>query len=1229
MHLRAIVRGPGMKAPEPFPVQIRIERPDGRRFKTFTTTLSRWGTAEVDVPLPEWARLGRYRAEVHLPQGKERLGTEVFRVEEFMPDRMKVEATADERRYGPGDTLQVTVKARHLFGAPAAGRKVSVRCVLQSADFELDDAKNFRFADSGKEFEPITEDLGHAMLDGDGKATFAFHVPTKLAPPSGLFARFVATVHEVGGRAVSTSLVRDVDAYPHYIGIARERDGAVEPRKSERFLVKAVRPDGSPAPVAQPLEATLYRVVWNTILRRDRNGRYRYLSEREERPAGEATVAVQNGAGTVAFTPPAAGLYRLRVAEQATGVSADLTFHCSGTGYVPWAREKPERLELVPDKKSYAPGETARVLIKAPFAGQALVTIEGDRVHLARTVTLEKNTGEFTFTMQAAYGPNVYCTAAVVRRVRPGAKWAPHRAFGSVPIVLDSAPQRLTVEVGSPKETRPGGPLRVAVKVRDAAGNGTPAEITLAAVDEGICQLIRFETPDPWSFFYGKRGLDVRSADVYALLMPEVAKRKVGGQAAPGGGGPGEDERRRLNPIRAERVKTIALWQGAVETGPDGTAEVVLDVPHFNGQLRLMAVATGTSHFGSAEQPVVVKQPLLIRTTFPRFLSPGDDFSVPVAVFNNTKQSGDVKLTITGSDGVEFSPNGKQSVRVAAGKEGTVVFNVHASAVPGVMKLQVSAVLGDETATEDVEIAVRPPATLRFASGSGAVPAGQTAHFDVPGGWVEGTAKYSLTFTSLPGIKLGNSLRYVLHYPYGCVEQTTSSAMPLLYLGDVAALAEPDVFGGDSIEPYVQAGIDRVLSMQVHTGGFGYWPGDYTTYPWGSAYATHFLVEARKAGYAVYKDNLDAALAYLDTYLKEEEDDKHTLPVKAYACMVLALGGRPNRSWAQRLFEDRSALPPYSRCHLAAALALTKQPGLAKTLIGSVPVPDGTGPADTGGLLHSSTRETAILLSVFADVAPDHPNIPELLRRLEKAMDNGRWRSTQENAFALMALGKYLRHKNEKDVDFLAEASVDGKHLTRFTQNDRVRLAPENLGGRTVNVKVTGKGTLYYYWTAEGVPTSGKMPEFDNGLTIRRTLRSRDGRELNAAAIPHGEVVVIDLAVRANHTVENVAISDLLPAGFEIENPRLATAETVRTDGDGKDKKPMRKNLLSPDRVEMRDDRLLLFTTVGSSKTYHYRYVVRAVTQGTFALPPVSASCMYDPGIASAHGAGHIQVVGQ
>ncbi|HUT34060.1 MAG TPA: alpha-2-macroglobulin [Planctomycetota bacterium] len=1253
VRLHALVRGKDLAVPKPFPVQFRIQRPDGRLFKTLAAKLSQWGSAGTTVEVPSHALTGRYTVEVRLPGDKAAIGSHTFQVEEFMPDRMKVTLTAKEQRWKAGDEVAVAVKATHLFGSPAADRQVEARCEFIASTFTHPQLPDFHFADSARKLVAAPTKLAEETLDKNGECVLTVRVPKGLLPPSAVTAVVTASVKELGGRAVSASLAFDVDCYPHYIGLARASKEYARAGVPEKLLVAAVKPDGA-AVGRLALEGTVCRVIWNTVLRLQ-DSSYRFVSEREEKTVEQLSCTIADGRGEVDFAPKDIGEYIVRLQDKASGASADLRFYCSGEGDAPWTLEKPARVELVADKAAYAPGDTARILIKAPFPGKALLTVETDRIHLAQALTLEGNTAEFRFPVTAALAPNAYCSATVIRTTAPGSRWAVQRAYGAVPILLDCKPRQLKVEVVAPEETRPGKPLRVALRVRDAAGAGQKAEVTLAAVDEGICQLTRFRTPDPWGFFFAKRSLGVAASDIYARLMPEPERKKAGTDSAPGGDGGEEDfDPRLLNPVGVQRVKQVALWKAGIETDADGAAEVVLDVPAFTGQLRIMAVAASASDFGACERPAHVKQPLMVQTSFPRFLAPGDQFTVPVTVFNNTGKGGTVQLAAEGTGGMVILSDAPSAVEVEHGREKTVSFTVQAPLVPGPAAITVRARLGGETAEEKVDIPVRPPATLQFASGSGTVKAGQTARFTVPGDWLKGTDRYWLSFSPLPTLKLGSSLRYLLRYPYGCIEQTTSTVFPLLYLGDVAKVVEPDL-DGKEIESLVQAGIDRVFSMQTYSGGFGFWPGYGEVYPWGSIYATHFLVEAAKAGYDIPKDNLDSALGYLDGLLTEDDAAEAPPPAKAYACLVLAAAGKPNRSWTLRLAERSDELPAYSRFHAAAALAAIKEDKLAGQLLAAATLPPVAKARDTGDLLHSSAREAAILLSVYLDLQPDHPSVPLLVQRLADAMRDGRWATTQENAFALMALGKYARRLAAEKSDFKAEVTAGGERLASLTSGDSVLLKPKDLGGREVQVATQGAGTLYYYWGAEGIPTKETAVERDTSLKVRRRFLSRDGGELDLKSVKQGEIVIVELTLDNGVPVKNLVVNDLLPAGFEIENPRLATSEQVdvaavqharevtpammrHAPGTEEDDAPPppangaakpRPRPLNPDRVEMRDDRLILFADLDSSGLWRHCYVVRAVTCGRFRLPALDAFCMYNPEICSVHGAGTVEITGR
>jgi len=1226
--LHAIVRGKETGVPQPFPLQFRVLRPDGRLFKTLTAKLNAWGSAEVQLDVPAYALTGRYSVELRTPGAETAIGTHTFQVEDFMPDRMKVAITLPARRYAAGEEISFTVKATHLFGAPAAGRTVEAKCAFVGEDFSPAGWQGYRFCDGARKFSHATEKLGEATLDKNGEGTFTLRVPNGLTPPSALRAILSASVSEVGGRAVTATQALGVDCTPHYVGLARASKEHAQALLADKLLVAAVKPDGSPVE-RLALEGTVYRVMWNSVLKLD-NGHYRFTSEREEKALEPLACTVANGRGEVTFKPPAVGEYLVRLTDKASGASADLAFYCAGQGDVPWAMDKPARIALAADKPAYAPGDTARILIKAPFAGRALCTVETDRIHLARVVAMEKNTAEFAFPVAALSGANAYCSVTVIRKATPNSPWAVHRAFGTIPVMLDATPRQLQVELVSVEDTRPGKPLRVALRVRDAAGAGRKAEVTLAAVDEGICQLTKFETPNPWDFFFAKRQLGVQTSDVYSLLMPEPDKKKLGADSAPGGDGGSEYDPRLLNPVNVERVKQVALWQSGIETGDDGKAEVVLDVPEFTGQLRLMAVAASGSEFGASERPTRVKQPLMVQTSFPRFLAPGDEFTIPVTLFNNTGKAGKVQLTARTTGGVQLLSDAPGAADVENGREATVSLHARAPEVPGPVSIRLEARLGSEEAVETVEIPVRPPTTLQFVSGSGSVAAGQSAQFALPGNWVKGTERAWLSFSPLPTLKLGASLRYLLRYPYGCIEQTTSTGFPLLYLGDVAKVVEPELDGKEA-EGMVQAAIDRVLSMQTFEGGFGFWPGYAEVYPWGSAYATHFLVEAKKAGFDVPQDNLDAAIRYLDDLLAKERDEAGGLQVKTYACLVLAQAGKPNRSWTLRLHEQKDELPAYSRFQLAAALALMKEDRLANQLLAAAALPPAARERDTGGVLHSAAREAAILLSVYLDLKREDPNVPLLIQRLSGLMADGRWASTQENAFALMALGKYARLLAAEKSDFKAEVTAGGERLASLTSRDSLLVRPKDVTGKTIHIATQGTGTLYYYWGVEGIPTKEVVVEKDTSLKIRRRFLSREGQELDLRQVKQGEIAIVELTVDNGVAVQNLVINDLLAAGFEIENPRLATSEQV-ANADAEVASGLRPPAsagprpLRLDRVEMRDDRLIVFADLPATGVWSHRYVVRAVTCGRFRLPAINAFCMYNPAISSVHGAGTVAI---
>lgn len=1230
-HVRAVVRGPGGAAPEPFPVALRAVRPDGRTLLERTVVLSALGTAGFEVAWGETDPTGRYMLQLRVPGREAPIGQAAVALESFVPPRMTVAASADRERATAGETVRLTASARHLFGAPAGGLPASARVEFVPVDFEHDAWRGFVFRDGEKTFRNTWRNAGKGTTDAEGGALFNVGTDAAWRPPSAVKAVLGVTVNELGGRGVSAYTSCLVDCYPFYAGLKRETGGAARTGEPLRFEVAAVRPDGTPAD-ADTLHVSFCLASWSSALRKEPDGRFVYRSERRLTPVHEADVVLRGGRGRHEFTPGIAGPCVLIVSDLRSGASASEPVYV-GSPDAQWlasSLERPDRVELVLDKPSYRPGEEAVLAIRSPFAGRALVTVESDRVHVTRVVRMEKNTAEVRLPVEAAWAPNAWCAVSVIREVRAGDEIAAHRAAGAVPLVLDREAARLAVAVGAPEVCRPRAALEVRLDVRDAAGAGVEAEVAVAVVDEGICLLTGFRTPDPWSFFFGRRALAVALHDLYGELLPEAdAAPSVG--SAPGGGEAAVSLRGRLNPVRARRFRPLALWQGAVRTGPDGRAVCRFELPEFTGRVRVMAVAVDAARCGAGEAAVAVRRPLVVQSSLPRFLAPGDRCRLPVELFNRTGAGGEARVRVStrGPLSVAAEPGAGAAVSLADGASARLGYDLEAASRAGVGIVRIEAELGGERYEEEFELAVRPAAPRIVRARTGTVAPGAAVRIELPSGWLPGTGAYRVLASGMPAVQLAGSLDYLLHYPYGCVEQTVSSTFPLLYLPELYAAARRGRRVLVDLEPMVRRGILQLLSMQTSSGAFAYWPNSRDAYPWGSLYATLFLLEAGKAGHEVPAERLAMALDYAASLLARNPPKagdlasrawRDDLCLRSYACLVLAAGGRPDPGWMARIEEQLDLGDFPVRLHLASAYAAAGRRRDALRLLeawGPVALPPS--PREVDGNLNSPTRSEALLLSAWLDLDPGAGIVPQLARRLEGARVEGRWHTTQENAMALMALGKYSRRRAAAAQPFTGTARRAGEPAARFDAKGGLDLAFDEPGDGGVVLENDGPGTMYYTWSAAGVPAeAAEAQEGDHLVRLRRRFLDAEGRPLEGRPVRQGEMLVVEwVLAAAGDPTSNLVVEDLLPAGLEIENANLKTSEAVPW-ARGKSTLPVRH-------VDGRDDRMIAFTGVFGGERRFF-YAVRAVTQGRFAVPPALAEGMYQPEQRSLHGRGVLEV---
>ena len=1222
VFVQALVRDGQQMAPESFPVVWRVRRPDGRIFQDIPVELDPLGSVQAEVMLPEFLPTGRYTFELAMPGTLTTLGETTVALEDFVPPQIRVEVKPSPERGSAGDVVLFGVRSAHLFGRAASGLKVSGAVTFKAAPFAPTNWGGWLFGDGEKEFTSEYRNLGTGTLDEEGAVSFEAESRKAWRPPAALQCVQQATVMEASGRSVTAYGNSMLDAYPFYVGLKPAWEGAVRVGATQRVAVVEVLPTGSAVEKGKALVMVLSRVTWNSVLRRNAHGRYEWKSERQVVEIRKDTLEAGGEALDWSFAVDGSGEYLLVAQDPASGASSSLSFNAGSADseWLAWSREKPGRVELTWNKDRYGPGETALLQVRAPFAGPALLTVETDHVREMRVVTLEKNTAELEVPVEASFAPNAYCSLTLIRPATAEAVWSAHRAVGAIPLMVDRPGHELHVKVDAPAVIRPKTSLMGTVTVHDEGGNPVSGRVTVMAVDEAICMLTEFETPNPATVFKAQRYLGVNLYDLYGELMPVTEDQM---EAAPAPGGDGEDGlRRRLNPIKANRFKPVALWQAAVELNTNGQAQIQMDVPEFSGELRLMAVAYTATQTGSTSTPVLVKRELIVQPAFPRFLAMGDSCRAMVALHNESGLPMSVKLRVL-CGGPLQAEVADQVVQLPAGGSAQVDLPLVAGPGPGKAVCTIEAEGGEEFFRDIVELAVRPAAGSRVDAVSRVLAAGESITMEPPKDWLPVSLSMSGLLSALPSLQMGRALDYVVHYPYGCLEQTVSGAFPLLYAEEWATRMLPSSQALGDVSVWVPSAISRVLSMQQEGGGFSMWPFSRGTEKDASIYAVHFLVEAKAAGFDVPEERLKEALEWVRSRLDRTVSTQATpdewileMQERAYLCHVLALAGRPDAGWNARLCEQAAKLNFAARAHVAAALLLAGEPRKAMPLMGSMVLPV-TRVRVPGRLLDSDVRDAALLLSAWLDIDPENEAVVRLAQYLRDRQQNGHWGNTQDDAMALLALGKLAQQLPAQEMPFAGTLTLPDGATRSFSGTNDVDWSLKPGEGGAITVKNDGPGKLYLVSRTEGVSSTPEAA-LDQGISIRREFLDIAGNELDPTELPQGELIVIRLTLDTHgRLLDQLVIEDLLPAGWEIENANLATSQQL----------PWLRQREESDRSrEARDDRMLIFTApISGERQFHY--AVRAVTQGRYTLPPVVVSGMYEPEIRGVSEGGRVSVI--
>ena len=1194
-EFKAIVRNPDLTTPEAFPVLFTVRDSIGRKVIQEPVTLNDRGSAVFKLNLPNNAVTGSWNVALTIPgNDKNYLAVHDFHVEDFAPPRIEVKLSSTNEFLYHKDIFTADIYSRWLFGVDGAGLKYDASWTAREANFvpESENLKAYTFGDPDRRFSYTEGFFNSGNLDNFGAARLDLTLSEQWEAPTAIDVTIKAEVIEDSGRPVANFITRRYFPAKWLLGIA-PLSGKLTVRNDLKFSVKAIDPKEKPIDPGE-LNAEFFKVSWNYNLV-EIDGYKRWQSSEELTKIDEKSLTLKNGTGEISFKPESYGTYLVKISDQDDSARAVYRFYADDPKYAGGSSQLIDRVEIETDKEFYEVGDTAKIKVKAPFEGLLLTTVEGSKLFSRRVQAVKNSETVIEIPVTQNFEPNAWFTAWLIRPVQTidANAWASHRAIGIKKININLSSYKIDVAIEAPEKIEPAKKLPVTIKLKALNRRITKAaDVSVALVDDGVLNLTHYKVPDLLNYFWGVKRLNSEGFDIYDQLIPiedrATEQLRPGGDMSLAALAGGND---------VKRFKILSLANFTASPDENGNLKIDFDVPEFSGRGKLFVVAASGKYFGSAEQNIQIAREVVTEAGLPRFAAPGDGFVIPVTIFNTANNNKDVKI--------EFVPEGmtldssNSSVSLNANDSKKISVQAHVLDGVNVAKLKIITSWQGNSFTQDFEMPVRSAWPVTTIGGSGIFDGGEN-RLSIPVNEFYGDISGSLTLADTPAVNLTRAAEFLLSYPYACLEQTISTAWPFLVLPDAISEIDSLLVNNEDVKRKTQDAVTRIQAMQLYDGSFSMWPGSGTPYNWGSVYAAHFLLSAKAAGINYPEDMLNGVLSWLRQFLasmpeyKNEGEEYDDLTAKAYAVYVLALNNEKPLGWIEYLRENINTMWPSGKIYLAGAQAIIegKSDALRNLTL-------GTQKISGYRTLESEARNLSILLTMWLNVDPAADEVHELAERLAKLSNASKLTNTQDNAAALMALARYNSEVNSSRSNIKARLTTEtsDEALLKYEKGKPASISLKDLKDGNVIIEAEGEGSGYYSWSITGNSKARPKPERKN-IFIECNYYDEQGNAIDITQpVKHGLVIQLVLNIRPAVPVNYLAVNYLLPAGLEIENPRI-------NDGDNN------YSVFS----DIRDDRLILFFDRLTRET-SYGIKLRAVTKGTFAVPQVSAFGMYDPAV--------------
>lgn len=1203
IYLHFILEDKSGTLPPDHPVSLEFTDPRGKLRTKLTRTSGLNGFYSFRLATRPEDETGTWNARVSIA------GESFYhpvRVETIKPNRLKINLGFPGDRIGSDyEKTRANLEVKWLHGAPAGNLKARVDLLLQDAATVFEGYSGYTFNDLTKKFIQTEQTIYDGTLDVAGRAGFVPDLSAGSSAPGNLRAVFITRAFEEGGDFSTDRISIPFSPYKGYTGIRppeTDRYGMLVTDTAQVYSVVTLTEEGKPVG-RKNLDVKVYKLEWSWWWHASEADLGAYSGNSYYKPVYTAKLQTgSDGKGTFGFRVnyPEWGRYLVIVNDPSTGHSTSLVSYFDWPGYAGRAsRRDPQAagiLSFSSDKTKYNAGETATIRIPGSEKSRIFLSIEnGTKVLNHYWIKASGEETSFSFTVTADMAPNVYINACLLQPHGQTANDLPIRMYGVIPILVEDKNTKLEPLVNVAEVLRPETTAELRVKEK----SGKEMTYTLAMVDEGLLDLTRFRTPDPWGHFYAREALGVRSYDFYDLVMGAYGGRidgifSIGGDEE-GDGGEAKKSANRFPPV----VRVAGPFQ--LKAGKENVHK--MDVPNYVGSVRIMVVAGQKGAYGSYEKAVPVRKPLMVLATLPRVLGPGEEVDLNATVFAMEEKIRNVELKLTHSEHFTSESSEKQLSFEGIGDK-TASFRLKVKELTGTGKVKIEARSGKEEAWSETELEIRNPNPPVTTYTYGIIEPGESWEKEVILPGMKGQNTGMVEVSSIPPFDLGRRLKFLLQYPYGCIEQTTSAAFPQLYLEDVMDVT--DHFR-QKVQGNVQAGIDRIGLFQLSSGGMSYWPGGTIENDWGTSYAGHFLLEAREKGYEVPQRWIDSWLGYQSKTAKnwtgrQYESAYHLRDLElmqAYRLYTLALAGKPETGAMNRL-RERPNLSNQAIWRLAAAYALAGQKETAQKIsqgLSAVTEDYPSSPYTYG----SGVRDQALILETMQLLGMKEQAVP-LLLELSGSLSSDRWMSTQSTAYSLIAITSVLgKDKTSKSISF-DYGRGSGKTEHHATQKPVAQLEQEFKMQESERYRIANKGTgtLFVRISTTGIPLTGRETAVSSNLRMEVHYFDMKGKSLDVRRLEQGRdfMAVVRITHPGNLGYYNdLALNQIFPSGWEISNQRLLETETGGYD--------------QPDYQDIRDDRVYSFFNLYPGRQISFAVKLTAAYTGRYYLPGISCGAMY------------------